>query len=150
MKKIITVLFTIIFALTSCNNTSNNITSDDSDNLNLIEYANNFKIYNYKSGHKIIIDNSSKEKVFYLFNDSISVPDELKNEVVIKTPIKAAVAFSSTQWSVFQMIGEISKVKGILEGNYSRNSEILTLVKNGTIEKIVYNETPIDADEVEW
>lgn len=147
MKKIITILFTIIFALTSCNNISNNITSDDSDNLNLIEYAKNFKIYNYKSGYKIIVNNSSKEKVFYLFNDSISVPDELKNEVVIKTPIKSAVAFSSTQWSVFQMIGEISKVKGILEGNYSRNSEILTLVENGTIEDVGF-ENNIDTEKL--
>ena len=123
MKKIITVLFTIIFALTSCNNTSNNITSDDSDNLNLIEYAKNFKIYNYKSGYKITINNSSKEKVFYLFNDSIPVPEELKKEVIIKTPIKSAVTFSSTQWSVFQKLNELDRVKGILESNYTKNEE---------------------------
>ena len=80
MKKIITILFTIIFALTSCNNISNNITSDDSDNLNLIEYAKNFKIYKYKSGYKITINNSSKEKEFYLFNDSIPVHKKIKKE----------------------------------------------------------------------
>ena len=123
MKKIITVLFTIIFTLTSCNNISDNITSDDSDNLNLIEYAKNFKIYNYKSGYKITINNSSKEKVFYLFNDSIPVPEELKKEVIIKTPIKSAVTFSSTQWSVFQKLNELDRVKGILESNYTKNEE---------------------------
>ena len=133
MKKIITVLFTIIFTLTSCNNISDNITSDDSDNLNLIEYAKNFKIYNYKSGYKIIINNSSKEKVFYLFNDSISVPEELKKEVIIKTPIKSAVTFSSTQWSVFQKLNELDRVKGILESNYTKNEEILSLVSEGKI-----------------
>ncbi len=140
MKKIATVLFTILFALNSCNDVSKqNIACDTNiDSLNLVRYAKNFKIYNYKSGYKLIINNLSQESKFYIFNDSIDIPEELNNEVIIKTPIKSAVTFSSTQWSVFQMIDDISKVKGILESSYTRNSEILALVDEGKIEDVGY------------
>ncbi len=148
MKKTFLII-SIIFLITSCYNTAdkNDANNSDRDSLNLVRYAENFKLYNYKSGYKLIINNLSDKSEFYIFNDSIDVPKELNNKKIIKTPINSAVTFSSTQWSVFQMIDEISKVKGILESNYTKNSEILTLVDEGKIEDVGY-ENNIDTEKL--
>ncbi len=151
MRKYIILLFVITYVLSSCKDTpKNNVKNDDTiDSLNLVKFAKNFKIIPIKSGYKLVINNTSSSETYdyYIFNDSIKTPDEVKDQQIIKTPIKSAITFSSTQWSVFQMIGEISKVKGILEGNYSRNSDILTLVKNGTIEDVGF-ENNIDIEKL--
>lgn len=113
-----------------------------SDTLNLVSYADNFDLYAYKSGYKLIIkDNSSLEKEFYLFNDTVEVPSELKNSNVIKTPVKNAVAFSSTQWSVFLKLNEMQRVKGVLEAHYSTNPEIIRLMNEGKIADVGTNTT---------
>ena len=120
--------------LVSCNNVHNNATDGENvnDTLNIVKYAENFKVYPFESGHRLVINNNSLENnEFYLFNDTVDVPEGLSNKQIIRTPVKSVVAFSSTHWSVFQKLGEIEKVKGILESNYTANNEILKLVAEG-------------------
>lgn len=137
MKKIIFLLLSITYVLCSCGNFSNKevVSDKDNNNHNLVEYAENFEIYAYQSGHKVVIKGVSKAEnfEFYLFNDSIDIPKELDGKTVIKTPIKSAITFSSTQWAVFQKLDEMGIVKGVLESNYSKNEEILRLVSEGKI-----------------
>ena len=117
MRKFL-ILFSIIYIFFSCNNVSNKKTSEDNvnDSLNLVRFAENFKIYPYHSGYKLVINdlNPSKENIFYVFNKEAKIPEEIANEQIITTPIESAIAFSSTQWSVFQKLGEMDKVKGVL------------------------------------
>ena len=104
------------------------------DTLNLISYAQNFKIYPVNSGYKLVIkDGINSNDEYYIFNDTVTIPDEFVDKQIIKTPVKSVVAFSSTQWSVFQKIQEIGRVKGILESNYTKNEDILKLVAEGKI-----------------
>lgn len=136
IRIIIYVLLSFICFFPSCRNASKNIAIVDNNNdtLNLVRYAENFKIFPYKSGYKLVIESTSSETIdYYLFDRNIEIPDELSNEQIIKTPIKSAIAFSSTQWSVFQKLGELDKIKGILESNYTNNEEILRLVSEGKI-----------------
>lgn len=112
---------------------SENIGENTNDTLNLVSFAQNFKIYPLETGYKLVIKYSSTESEYYLFNDTATIPVHLTKKTIIRTPVKSAVAFSSTQWSVFQKLGEIDRVKGILESNYTKNEEILALVAEGRI-----------------
>lgn len=137
MKKSLIILLSIIYIFISCDYATdkNALTKKQDETSNLVHYAENFKISPYKDGYKLEIrnKNSSNFDDFYIFNDSLDIPEEIKNQTIIRTPIKSAIAFSSTQWSVFQKLGEINVIKGILESNYSKNDEILRLVKEGVI-----------------
>ena len=137
MKKSLIILLSIIYIFHSCNNaTDKNVQNSKKDETsNLVHYAENFKIHPYENGYKLEIKSKSSSNFdeFYIFNDSLDIPEKIKNQDIIRTPIKSAIAFSSTQWSVFQKLGEINVIKGILESNYSKNEEILRLVKEGVI-----------------
>ena len=135
MKKLIVVLFSMIYMMSSCNTVSKETKSNEkmNDTLNIVSYAENFKIYPIESGYKLIIKDLSSENEFYLFNDTVTIPNDLTDKTIIRTPVNSVVAFSSTQWSVFQKLDEIDKVKGILESNYTTNNEILRLVAEGKI-----------------
>ncbi|MBR4157225.1 MAG: ABC transporter substrate-binding protein [Bacteroidales bacterium] len=139
MKKIILILFSVVYMMSSCNVASKgkSYSNDVNDTLNLVTYAKNFKIHLIERGYKLTIkDGFGSDKEYYLFNDTVTVPDEFLDEQIIKTPVKSVVAFSSTQWSVFQKLHEIEKVKGILESNYTANEEILRLVSEGKISDV--------------
>ena len=112
---------------------SEKIGENTNDTLNLVSFAQNFKICPLETGYKLVIKYSSTESEYYLFNDTATIPNHLANKTIIRTPVKSAVAFSSTQWSVFQKLGEIDRIKGILESNYTKNEEILALVAEGRI-----------------
>lgn len=150
MRKIL-ILFSIIYIFISCNNVSNKRTgeSDVNDSANLVRYAENFKIYPCHSGYKLVINdlNPSKTNVFYVFNKEDKIPEEIVDEQIIRTPVESVIAFSSTQWSVFQKLGEFNKVKGVLESNYSRNEELLRLVSEGKI-KDVGTSTSVNTEKV--
>ena len=135
MKNLLVVLFSIIYIMSSCDTISKETKSDEkmNDTLNIVSYATNFKIYPIESGYKLVIKDLTSENEFYLFNDTVSIPNDLTDKTIIRTPVNSVVAFSSTQWSVFQKLGEIDKVKGILESDYTTNNEILRLVAEGKI-----------------
>ena len=135
MKNLLVVLFSIIYIMSSCDTISKETKSDEkmNDTLNIVSYATNFKIYPIESGYKLVIKDLTSENEFYLFNDTVSIPNHLTDKTIIRTPVNSVVAFSSTQWSVFQKLDKIDKVKGILESNYTTNDEILRLVAEGKI-----------------
>ena len=121
--------------MSSCDVVSkkSDISENTNDALNLVSYAENFEIYPLEIGYKLVIKYLSSQNEYYLLSDTVSIPNELTDKTIIRTPVKSAVAFSSTQWSVFQKLGEIDKVKGILESNYTKNEDILELVARGKI-----------------
>lgn len=136
MNKLLLIILSFSCILFSCGGTNSNVAADnDCDTLNVVRYAQNFSLSPYKSGYKLTIKNvSSSEYVdFYLFNDSVSVPEEIEKKRIIRTPISSAIAFSSTQWSVFQKLGRLDIIKGILESNYTKNEEIHKLISEGKI-----------------
>lgn len=56
------------------------------------------------------------------------------------------MTYSSTQWSVFLKLDEISRVKGILESNYTNNKTIKQLIADGKITD-VGSEVNIDIEK---
>ena len=150
MKRILLICISTICLLSSCTNGG----QDDGKGRqqseeNLMRRANYIEITRYKSGYRLDItcpwDNLSSLGEFFLYPDSLPIPEELSNKTVIRTPVQSVIAYSSTQWSVFLQLGEINRVKGILESNYTKNKEIKRLVNEGDI-KDVGIETQIDTE----
>ena len=140
MKNLLFICLSISCILFSCGGPSNkdqNATLAKSENL--MEYTSYIDITNYKSGYYINVScpwNDKSLGEFYLYPDTLQLPDELENKSVIRTPVKNVIAYSSTQWSVFLELGEISRVKGILESNYTDNPEIKRLLAEKKIEDV--------------
>lgn len=140
MKNWLFVCLSMTCILFSCGGPSNkDQNASISENENLMEYTSYIDITNYKSGYYVNVScpwNDKSLGEFYLYPDTLQLPDELKNKSVIRTPVKNVIAYSSTQWSVFLELGEISRVKGILESNYTDNQEIKRLLAEKKIEDV--------------
>ena len=140
MKKLLIICVSIILGFVSCKDetqTSNQKASQDNENL--MRYTSYIIVNNYKSGYYVNVSNPWNEKSlgeFYLYPDSLQLPNELENKAVIRTPVQSVIAYSSTQWSVFLELGEIGRVKGILESDYTNNPEIKKLLAEKKIEDV--------------
>ena len=128
------------FILFSCVEKSNNLTKKSClENDDLMPYASYIDINHYKSGYYVNVScpwNDKSLGEFYLYPDTLELPIELEKAAVIRTPVKNVIAYSSTQWSVFLELGEIERVKGILESNYTDNLEIKRLLAEKKIEDV--------------
>ena len=140
MKKLLLLCLSMTCILFSCSDSSDKMKKDAKfDNDNLMEYTSYIEVTHYKSGYYVNVSNPWNEKSlgeFYLYPDTLELPDELENKSVIRTPVKSVIAYSSTQWSVFLELDEISRVKGILESNYTDNPEIKRLLAEKKIEDV--------------
>ena len=115
-----------------------------------MQYASYINVTKYNSGYYINITNPWNEKSlgeYYLYPDTIQVPEELAGKTVIRTPVKRSVTYSSTQWSVFLELGEMDRVKGILETEYTDNPEVKRLLAEGKVQD-VGNETNLKTEIV--
>lgn len=140
MKKWLILCISITYILFSCNENYNGAKNKSvSGDENLMKYTSFIDVTNYKSGYYVNISCPWNEKSlgeFYLYPDSLPLPQELENLSIIRTPVKSAITYSSTQWSVFLELGEISRVKGILESGYTNNKEIKRLIAEKKIEDV--------------
>ena len=140
MKKLLFICISMICMLFSCSDASNDTKKESvSENENLMHYTSYINVTNYKSGYYVNISSPWNDKSlgeFFLYPDSLELPNELESRTVIRTPVQSVIAYSSTQWSVFLELGEISKVKGILESNYTDNIEIKRLLAEKKIEDV--------------
>lgn len=145
------ICISIICPLFSCcgeNETGQSLVCQGKDNL--IEYSSNLYVSHYKSGYCIKITNPWKSGSLgevYLYPDTLELPEELSAKQTIRTPVKSVVAYSSTQWSVFQQLGELERVRGILESNYTDNPQIKQLIADGKMSD-VGTESKINIEKV--
>lgn len=107
---------------------------------NLMRHARNVAVYETPYGHLMEIRNpwDSTEYLgrFALVNDSASVETMYTSSLPagitpVKIPVQSVVSFSATQWSVFMRLGEIGRVKGILEGRYVHDSIMQSMLASG-------------------
>ena len=107
---------------------------------NLMRHARNVAVYETSYGHLMEIRNpwDSTECLgrFALVNDDVGIgtfPEtSLPTDITpIQIPVQSVVSFSATQWSVFMRLGEIDRVKGILEGRYVHDSTMQSLLASG-------------------
>ena len=84
MKKIILILFSAIYMMSSCDVVSkkSDISENTNDALNLVSYAENFEIYPLEIGYKLVIKYLSSQNEYYLLSDTVSIPNELTDKTL--------------------------------------------------------------------
>ena len=100
--------------------------SDDSKSPrhNLMRYARNVDVFPVDSGYQVEVCNPWDTAVLM---GSYFIPSEGFGSVI---------CFSSTQWSVFLELGEVDRVKGLLEGRYVHDPRMKDLLAQGVVKDV--------------
>ena len=98
---------------------------------NLMRHARNIAVYEKDYGYRMEVicpwDTTLSLGSFAIVKDETKA---VENDVtgVLKAPVQSVISFSATQWAVFLRLGEISRVKGILEGRFVTDSTMRALL----------------------
>ena len=120
----------LLVALTACRfNTQ--IQEEKVEVDNLMRYAHNVTVSEKDYGYLMEVicpwDTALSLGKFALVKDTTTAVGEGVTQV--KVPVRSVVSFSATQWSVFLRLGEIDRVKGILEGRFVTDSTMRSLLE---------------------
>ena len=91
---------------------------------NLMRYARNVAVYEADSGYLMEVSNP--------WDSTVS----LGSYFIPRAGFSSVICFSSTQWSVFLELGEIGRVKGLLEGRYVHDQRMKDLLAEGTVRDV--------------
>ena len=119
----------VLFAFASCTPKSTH-SPEKTQGDNLMRYARNIVVYEKDYGYRVEVicpwDTTLSLGKFALVSDTTkSIGEELTK---VKVPIESVVSFSATQWAAFLRLGEINRVKGILEGRFVTDSTMRSLL----------------------
>ena len=119
----------LLFCAACAPKTKDNAEQSHGDNL--MRYAKNVSVFEKDYGYRVEVlcpwDTTLSLGSFAFVKDTTKAVDEdLKG--VLNVPVKSVISFSATQWSVFMRLGEIDRVKGILEGRFVVDSTMLALI----------------------
>ena len=119
----------LLVALTACRfNTQ--VKEEKVEVDNMMRYAHNVVVSEQDYGYLMEIicpwDTTLSLGKFALVKDTTKAVGEGLTQ--IKVPVQSVVSFSATQWSVFLRLGEIDRVKGILEGRFVTDSTMRALL----------------------
>ena len=99
---------------------------------NLMRHARNISVYAKDYGYRLEVmcpwDTTLSLGSFALVNDTAAAVDKDVTGV-LKVPVRSVISFSATQWAVFLRLGEIDRVKGILEGRFVADSTMRSLLE---------------------
>ena len=99
MKKVVFVCLSITCLLFSCIDNSNVKKSEAcAENDNLMRYTGYIDVRNYKSGYYVNISNpwnNNSLGEFYLYPDSLVLPDEISDKTVIRIPCRNVTIIST-------------------------------------------------------
>ena len=121
--------FLLLFCVACASKTKNGVERTQGDNL--MHYARNIVVYEKDYGYRVEVicpwDTTLSLGKFALVKDTTKLVGEELTKV--KLPVKSVISFSATQWSVFMRLGEIDRVKGILEGRFVTDSTMRSLLE---------------------
>ncbi|MDP3442765.1 MAG: ABC transporter substrate-binding protein, partial [Ignavibacteria bacterium] len=131
----------LVLALGACNQSAQQISSVESLKIELQpDYAKGYNILNINGLKQLRIHSPwvvGKElSVFYLWPDSIPLPDTILPSEVIFTPLQRVAALSATQWGPMLRLGKGSIIKGVSEARFIQNNEMLQLVQNDLVKEV--------------
>ena len=90
---------------------------------NLMRHAQNVSVVETDSGCLVTVRNPWDTTAFL-------------GQYLINMPFQRVVCYSATQWSVFGRLGEIGRVKGILESRYVTDSLMCSLLEKGLVQDV--------------
>jgi iron complex transport system substrate-binding protein len=119
-----------------------------------IEYAENFTI-EYREGYKLLTVTTPWAGAEQSFSYAL-VPEkfagmlDVGNAMLIKTPIKSIVTFSTTYYPFLEQIGQLESVIGIDTSMFAYNQNIRSWAEAGTIKEVGGGASmaPVDVEAV--
>lgn len=108
---------------------------------NLFQYARNVTAVPTEYGYLMEVlnpwDSTQKLGRYALLKEGYPADQSpVKGLETVQLPVESVVSFSSTQWSMFLLMDEIDRVKGILEGRYVHDDRMKTLLETGTVKDV--------------
>ena len=117
-------LMLMMLLLASCASSTVRETPSEQHGENLMRYAHNVAVYEVDNGYQMDVLNPWDTAVLM---GSYFIPQE---------GFGSFICFSSTQWSVFLRLGEIGRVKGLLEGRYVHDQRMKDLLAEGAVKDV--------------
>lgn len=142
------ISFSLIWLLVSCRNApslrqetsvakSDTITQSE----NLFHYAHNVTAFPTDYGYLMEVlnpwDSTQTLGRYALVKETCTEavrPEEGLEQIAL--PVSSVISFSSTQWSIFLLMEEIARVKGILEGRYVHDPRMKALLADGVVKDV--------------
>ena len=120
----------LLVALTACR-FNHQVKEEKTEVDNLMRYAHNVVVSEKDYGYLMEVicpwDTTLSLGKFAMVKDTTKAVDaDVKG--VLRVPVKSVISFSATQWAVFLRLGEIDRVKGILEGRFVTDSTMRALL----------------------
>ena len=108
--------------------TKENVVRTQGDNL--MRHARNVTVFKTDYGYHMDVicpwDTTLTLGHFALVKDTTKAVGEGLTQ--LRVPVQSVISFSATQWAVFLRLGEIDRVKGILEGRFVTDSTMRALL----------------------
>lgn len=129
-SRTLTLLFIVLVLFAACAPKAKE-NAGQSHGDNLMRYARNISVFEKDYGYRAEVrcpwDTTLLLGTFAFVKDTTKAVDQDVNGI-LSLPVRSVISFSATQWSVFLRLGEIDRVKGILEGRFVVDSTMRSLL----------------------
>lgn len=137
MKRCFFCFLALILGFSACrNNSVNSVVVTDTRTENIMRHAKNVVVIEIGKDHYVEVKNPWRDGEVlgkFLLTSETTSNQNKGDTVVVVTPVQSVVSFSSTQWSVFLQLGEIDRIKCVLEGRYAHNPTMRDLLASGKV-----------------
>ena len=140
------LLFSFTF-IAGCTPSGNSLSPDDSN-----AYARGFTI-GYEKGYRQLTVRNPWEKArnveikYFLVDKSSVIPEDLKGENIIRTPVERIICLSTSHVAFMDVLGELDKVTAVSGGEYITHPEIRKGLAEGRIADVGYG-TNLNYEEI--
>lgn len=147
MRNILWILFFLLTIIAGCT-PAGNTTSEEVTNV----YARGFSIGTEKGYRKLTVRNPwekarNVEIKYFLVDKSSGIPEVLKGENIIRTPVERIICLSTSHIAFVDVLGELDKVTAVSGGQYITHPEIRKGIEQGMIADVGYG-TNLNYEEI--
>ena len=137
--------FILILLIFSCQRAKN---TENTDNLSFknasLLYAKGFEIARSGTIARLSVNNPWQNAKnisyqYYLIDKKDSIPQELINQTVIRTPVRKVVCLSTTHLGFLDYVGEINSLSGVASADFVYNPKIRQMIKNQQVTDVGYD-----------
>ncbi|MBN1822076.1 MAG: ABC transporter substrate-binding protein [Prolixibacteraceae bacterium] len=107
-------------------------------------YAKGFETEDFDLFRKVTVYNPWEQAsdisfTYYLFPKGAVVPDSLKGQRIIFTPVERVICFSTSHIAFLDALGETSRIKGISGAQYVNNQKVRDEIESGEVVDVGYD-----------
>lgn len=134
------ILFSIILISSCVRNQNHPIQIGKSISTDSLKYAELFKISRFKDFIRISVLRHSSDSVlnYFLIDRNHKIPDILKNENIIRTPVRKVVCLSTTHIAFIDLLNATRSIIGISGKDYVYNSKLRKRIESDSLADVGY------------